>query len=76
MEGMTSAERAHRRLARRQSIWLSNKLRRIRNIEAGACINESSRQTHGPATHGLRCERCHRVHKHGAAVVRAQELRP
>jgi len=31
------------------------------NIADGMCINENQRKTHGPATHGVRCERCHDV---------------
>ena len=36
--------------------------RRARNRAAGRCINDNSRGTHGPATHGIRCERCAAVH--------------
>lgn len=32
----------------------------------GVCINGRS---HGKATHGVRCEHCWLVYKHGAAVV-------
>lgn len=45
--------------------------RRERNQAAGLCINETQDGTHGLATHGVRCARCHLVKKHGA--VRARE---
>lgn len=33
-------------------------IRRDRNRAAGRCVNENAAGTHGPATHGVRCERC------------------
>lgn len=30
------------------------------------CVNENSRGTHGPATHGCRCRSCHETHKRTA----------
>lgn len=43
--------------------------RRARNEAAGRCINENQRGTHGLATHGKRCHRCHLVARHGAATA-------
>jgi hypothetical protein len=37
--------------------------RRSRLADLGLCINAAS---HGPATHGVRCERCAQVHKRSA----------
>lgn len=37
-----------------------SKLRRARNRAAGVCING---KLHGPATHGVLCERCRLVHR-------------
>jgi len=28
-----------------------------------ACINENDAKTHGPATHGCRCDACHETHR-------------
>lgn len=39
---------------------LEAKARRDALAADGLCINGRS---HGPATHGVRCERCHRVHR-------------
>lgn len=52
----------------RTDIAYSDK-RRARNREAKRCINDNKQGTHGPATHGVRCERCYRVHRDGARVA-------
>lgn len=46
---MTASERAQKR--------------RDRNIDAGLCINDTQRPSHGPREGGLRCAACMRVHK-------------
>ena len=33
---------------------------------AGRCVNENKARTHGPATHGCRCEACWRQHRRSA----------
>ncbi len=35
--------------------------RRERNQAVNACINENKARTHGKATHGRRCYRCHKA---------------
>lgn len=75
MSGMSFADRERRRLAQRRSIWIANKRRREENAAAGRCINETLRSTHGPATHGVRCQHCYDVHRHGAAAIRWLEGR-
>ena len=42
-----------------------SRFRRARNREAGLCVNENKRGTHGPATHGCRCRACWVVHSVG-----------
>lgn len=44
--------------------------RRERNQAAKLCINETQDRTHGLATHGIRCARCHLVKKLGAVRAR------
>lgn len=39
------------------------KERRDRNKDAGRCINENRRLEHGPATHGVLCEKCRMKHR-------------
>ena len=39
------------------------KARRDANRAAGRCVNDNAAGTHGPATHGCRCLRCHEKHK-------------
>lgn len=40
--------------------------RRDSGSRAGRCVNENKSGTHGPATHGCRCEACHRTHRRTA----------
>ena len=47
-----------------------SRARRERNLAAGRCINDNARGTHGLATDGVRCRRCHLVYKLGAAKAR------
>lgn len=37
--------------------------RRQRNADAGACLNETARGDHGPATHGVLCLGCRSHHR-------------
>lgn len=51
--------------------------RRARNAAAGLCPNENLQGTHGPRTHGVRCEDCRLVHKRGpVAPLLAPEVTP
>lgn len=45
---------------------LRQRKRRADAAEQKRCINENSRGTHGPATHGVRCKACHEVHQRSA----------
>lgn len=40
--------------------------KRRANRPPGSCINENQAGTHGPATHGVRCEACVATHKRSA----------
>lgn len=40
--------------------------RRSTNAADARCINDNLQRTHGPATHGCRCERCDATHKRSA----------
>jgi hypothetical protein len=42
------------------------RIRRKRLTDAKLCLNGES---HGPSTHGVRCQWCYGVHKFGAAVA-------
>lgn len=37
--------------------------RRVRNRLAERCINDTVIPSHGPPTHGSRCDDCHETHK-------------
>jgi hypothetical protein len=40
-----------------------SRIRRERNRANGDCINETLDDTHGKATHGVRCSKCHEAHR-------------
>lgn len=51
---------ARDRRMKSQREW--SRIRRERNRANGDCINNDLSDTHGKATHGVRCARCHEAH--------------